>query len=166
MTKLFDALYGNIQRKSEMDSETFNQYVEKCFLFALVWSIGCTVKKEFIQKIDYFIRDMEVIFPPMQTIFDYFVDFERMDFMQWDFKLQANWKPTTNNFSKINVPTVDSTKYGYVVKSLMESGSHVLLMGNTGVGKTLLIDETLKSQESNVSHFKINFSAGITVDST
>jgi dynein heavy chain, axonemal len=42
-------------------------------------------------------------------------------------------------FADIIVPTSDTVRYTYIMRSLLLSGSHVLAVGETGTGKTLAI---------------------------
>lgn len=166
MTKLFDALCMNLQRGAEEDREAYRQYVEKWFVFCLIWSIGCTVDEDSRRAIDFILREIESMFPHQNTVFEYFLHPEKRDWAGWEERLQANWKPTTNEFNKINVPTVDTTRNRYVVQGLLEAGSQILLVGESGVGKTVLIDGILISVDQNISYFTINFSAGTTSNGT
>lgn len=162
MTNLYDALCANLKRGPEEDMESYKQYVEKWFVFCLIWSIGCTVDEESRKAIDIIIRDIESMFPHTYSVFEYFLHPEKRDWAAWEERLQANWKPNTLDFNKINVPTVDTTRNRYIVQSLLEHGSQVLLVGESGVGKTVLIDGILISMDQNISHFTVNFSAGTT----
>lgn len=162
MTKLFDALCYNLSRGPEEDRESYKQYVEKWFVFCLIWSIGCTVDEDSRKAIDFILREIESMFPHTFSVFDYYLNTEKRDWAPWEEKLQPNWRPTTNDFNKINVPTVDTFRNRYVVQNLLECGSQVLLVGHSGVGKTVLIDGILISMDQNISYFTINFSAGTT----
>lgn len=75
-------------------------------------------------------------------------------------------KYTTDDFNKINVPTVDTQRNRFIVQTLLEHGSQVLIVGDSGVGKTVLVDGILISMDANISYFTINFSAGTTSNST
>lgn len=102
------------------------------------------------------------MFPHTHSVFEYFINTEKRDWDEWGSRLQANWKPNTDEFNKINVPTVDTTRNRYIVQSLLEHGSQVLLVGHSGVGKTVLIDSILNTMDQNIAYFTINFSAGTT----
>lgn len=43
MCKLFDALCGKINKTDDEDPDAFYLYIEKWFVFCLIWSIGATV---------------------------------------------------------------------------------------------------------------------------
>jgi len=135
-------------------------YVEKWFVFCLIWSIGATVEEGSRREIDYILRDIESMFPHSNTVYEHYLNQEKHEWAPWDEKLQANWKPVDKDFHKINVPTVDTIRNRYIVQALLDHGSQILLVGHSGVGKTVLVDGILMTLDANTHHFTINFSAG------
>lgn len=123
MTKLFDALEPSMARGVEEDIESYKYYIQKWFVFCLIWSVGCTVDEESRKAIDIILRDIESMFPHTYSVFEYYINTEKRDWAPWEDRLQANWKPNTNDFNKINVPTVDTTRNRYIVQSLLQFGS-------------------------------------------
>lgn len=115
LCSLFDALCKNIIKSDDEDQESYFQYVEKWFVFSLIWSIGATVEEESRKEIDYIIRDIEAMFPHSNTVFEYYINQEKKLWASWDEKLQANWKPVDRDFHKINVPTIDTVRNRFVV---------------------------------------------------
>lgn len=61
---------------------------------------------------------------------------------------------------------MDTVRNRYIVQALLDHGSQVLLVGHSGVGKTVLIDGILRTLDANTAHFTINFSAGTTSENT
>lgn len=106
------------------------------------------------------------MFPHSQSVFAWFLHPDKRDWANWDSRLQENWKPADKEFNKINVPTVDTTRNRYIVQALIDHGSQVLLVGNSGVGKTVLVEGVLISLDASISFFNINFSAGTTSNNT
>ena len=45
LCKLFDALCKNLVKADDEDPDTFFAYIEKWFVFCLIWSIGATVEE-------------------------------------------------------------------------------------------------------------------------
>ena len=82
------------------------------------------------------------------------------------FLLYINLKRNNLEFHAITVPTIDTARNAYLVQSLLNHGSQVLLVGHTGVGKTTLIEGILLSLDISVGSFSINFSAGTTSEGT
>ena len=57
------------------------------------------------------------------------------------------------------MPTVDTTRYSYLLGSLIKSERHVLVTGDVGVGKTSVVFNTLAAMEDNFVYSTLNFSA-------
>ena len=62
-------------------------------------------------------------------------------------------------FFNLVVPTVDSTRLKFVVKADVEGGFHVLIGGNSGVGKTLTVTDFLEQTEEKYVWQAKSFSA-------
>jgi dynein heavy chain len=115
MCKLFDALCKNLKQSPDEDIESYKIYVEKWFVFCLIWSIGATVEETSRKEIDYILRDIESMFPHSNTVFEHYLNQEKKDWAPWDEKLQANWKPVGKEFHEISVPTVDTVRNRFIV---------------------------------------------------
>lgn len=74
-------------------------------------------------------------------------------------------KITQTEFTKIIVPTIDTVRNRFITTKLLDHGSQVLLIGLSGVGKTVLADGVLASLDFQISSFTINFSAGTSSNS-
>ena len=135
-------------------------------MFCLIWSVGATVEDSSRKDIDYILRDIESMFPHSNTVYEHFLNTEKKEWAAWEEKLSANWKPVGKEFHEINVPTVDTVRNRYIVRALLDCNSQVLLVGHSGVGKTVLIDGILMTLDANTNSFTINFSAGTSSTST
>lgn len=167
LCKLFDALCRNLRPADEQEEpEAHKLYLEKWFVFCLIWSVGATVEEESRKHIDYILRDIESMFPHANTVYEHFVSAEKREWAAWEEKLAALGKPTSREFHKINVPTVDTVRNRFIVQALLDYGSQVLMVGHSGVGKTVLADGILRTLDANVHEFTINFSAGTSSVST
>ena len=64
-------------------------------------------------------------------------------------------------FFNILVPTVDTTRYGYICSNLLNFRKHIYLTGASGTGKTVIVAKMLKSIEETMScdSFPLIFSA-------
>jgi dynein heavy chain len=111
------------------------------------------------------LRDIESMFPHSNTVYDHFVSKEKKEWASWEEKI-PQYKPSALDFHKINVPTVDTERNRIIVQALLEYGSQILLIGHSGVGKTMLIDKILNALDGNTNHFTINFSAGTSSQGT
>lgn len=129
--------------------------LEKWFTFSLVWSVGATVNEEGRNFIDYHMRDIESMFPHINTVYDYFVNTEKNEWGVWDQKLGTTWKPNPNTpFYKLFVPTIDTVRNHFILSTFMKNKIHSLSIGITGTGKTSLINGIL--QELDESSFISN----------
>lgn len=166
LCKLFDALCRNLKKSEDEEQEAYLLYVEKWFVFCLIWSIGATVEEQSRREIDYILRDIESMFPHQNTVFEHYINTEKKDWSPWEEKLQANWKPVEKEFHRISVPTIDTVRNRFIVQTLLDHNSQVLLVGHSGVGKTVLIDGILMTLDSLIHYFSISFSAGTTSEIT
>lgn len=59
------------------------------------------------------------------------------------------------------VPTIDTTKYSYILERLLSIEKQALFTGYTGVGKSVIIQNLLfkLKEEQNVNPIMMNFSA-------
>lgn len=126
--------------------------VDKLFLFSLIWAIGGTISFEGWDGFNEMIRaafdatDRKVQIPPGGVVYDYFVDIEGDPGGQWkgfeeiipSFTFDGNVP-----YFQLLVPSVDTTRYSYVIRQLMKRDRPVFLTGVTGTGKTSVVADTL-----------------------
>lgn len=105
-------------------------------------------------------REMDTRYPAAATVFDYFVDPKSRNWVPWDSKLPSAFKPSLDTpFFKILVPTIDTVRSKFLMGGLVASKKHALIIGNVGVGKTMIVQSILDSLPDSMSHMVINFSA-------
>lgn len=93
-------------------------------------------------------------------MFEYFVDNKARAWTLWETKLSSSFKPASDTpFFKIMVPTVDTVRNKYVASSLVKVFQHTLIVGNVGVGKTMIVQSLLDSLPGDRGYMAINFSA-------
>eukprot|EP01135_Chromosphaera_perkinsii_P000405 Nk52_evm52s78 gene=Nk52_evmTU52s78 len=141
--------------------DSYEKMVELWFLFSLIWSYGASLTLESRTKFDMFIREIEGQFPSKDTIYEYFVEPNDKTWRLWETQIPSSWKynPKTP-FYKIIVPTVDTVRYNYLVKSLLANECPTLVVGEVGTGKTSVLSQVLGAQDSQAcSILNVNFSA-------
>jgi dynein heavy chain len=104
-TKLFDSVMGQYKKGEEEETEGFKGFISRIFVFALIWSVGATVREESRRELDLVIRNIDPIFPHSATVFEYYVHPEKKDFFNWDDYLQRYMPPQGTAFHDIYVPT-------------------------------------------------------------
>ena len=161
MAKLFDSLEDQWSDKSkEMPVDDFHAYVEKWFVFSMIWSIGATVDEQSRRELDIVIRDVEPMFPTTNTVFDYYINLKKCDWAPWDEMLKTQILQG-KEFHDIYIQTIDWARNRFVSQALLKHDAHILFVGNSGVGKTVLIEKTLLAELNELElSFTINFSAG------
>lgn len=74
LTRLFDECTKSLQKGEEESREDFLNYIEKWFVFSLIWSVGATVNEQSRREIDNIMRDIEAMFPHTNTVFEYYIN--------------------------------------------------------------------------------------------
>ena len=75
LTRLFDECTKSLQKGEEESREDFLNYIEKWFVFSLIWSVGATVNEQSRKEIDNIMRDIEAMFPhTTNTVFEYYIN--------------------------------------------------------------------------------------------
>jgi dynein heavy chain len=145
-------------RKENLGAD-YNAVAEKFFVYAVAWSIGAAVEDSGRKKISNCLSDIEAVFPAAGTIYDYFVDMSKNEYVAWETKV-PNWRyERSMTFYDMIVPTVDTTRNYFVVDTLMKIKRNVMLVGATGTGKTVLCQSVLKKLPETTAQLVINFSA-------
>jgi dynein heavy chain len=157
---LFDSCTKNLEKGEEESREDFLVYMEKWFVFSLIWSVCATVDENSRKNIDNVMRDIEAMFPHTNTVFEYYINLEKKDWAPWEEKLTSSLKPKGKEFHEIMVPTVDTVRNRFVCEKLIDKNSQILFIGESGVGKTVLVEGVLTGLDALVMSFVINFSAG------
>lgn len=125
----------------------FNDLVSMNLFLALVWSFGANITDDGRDAFSAFIRGecgtLVPSLPEEGSVYDYCTDMDSMSFASWQTKVpDFEYDPSVPYFN-ILVPTADTVKYGFFLETLTNNGINVLLMGDTGVGKTVVIQDYL-----------------------
>ena len=160
LARLFDTFlepFFDREGHQPPSSEKFVEQSEAMFLFALVWSVGCTIAAEpDRRRFDAFLRgrllahNAKLKFPAQGLVYDYAWDSSSGKWIEWmDPKAAPSVDPNLP-FSEIVVPTADSIRSTYLLGKLLAMKSHVLFVGETGTGKTVTISQYLRGASNAV----------------
>ena len=58
-----------------------------------VWTIGAGANEAGRRRVSDCIRDIEALFPPVATVYEYYVDSSGKEFKLWSDKLSGTWRP-------------------------------------------------------------------------
>ncbi|KAI9002652.1 dynein heavy chain and region D6 of dynein motor-domain-containing protein [Gaertneriomyces semiglobifer] len=138
------------------------------FVFCYIWSLGGGLADGYHDTFDSFIRDLldatpisEVQLPAANNVFCYYVDLKNKSFSLWDDLVPAFKYAQDVPYFQMMVPTTDTIKYGYFVEMLLSNGYPTLLTGNSGVGKSIVVQQLLnrKGKQYGWVPVTLNFSA-------
>uniref|UniRef100_F7BXB8 Dynein axonemal heavy chain 17 n=1 Tax=Equus caballus TaxID=9796 RepID=F7BXB8_HORSE len=131
---------------------------ELYFVFACFWAFGGAMFQD--QVSDYrvefsrwWINEFKTIkFPSQGTIFDYYIDPDTKKFLPWTDKVPAFELdpdvPLPLLGSASLVHTIETIRIRYFMDLLMEKSWPVMLVGNAGTGKSVLMGDKLDSLDS------------------
>ena len=163
------------------DSElTEAREIECIFIFCLVWSVGAAVVEKDRSRLDQFIKEIcgwNTIdngpnmdrhvpvgsLPERGTLFDYLFDVELRRWTSWKSMVPAYQAPIDGKFSSILVPTADTVRSTWILRTLVEAGLPVLFVGESGTAKTVIIEKYLNGMEAETTALlTMNFSSRTT----
>nr|XP_019607160.1 PREDICTED: dynein heavy chain 3, axonemal [Rhinolophus sinicus] len=196
MMKLYSSLLDEIREIKEDDSEspeglTSQQvflWLQGLFLFALVWTVASTINTGGRRKFDLFFRNLIMglddnnprpksvrltknnIFPERGSIYDFY--FLKQGSGHW-----ATWTeyitkeeetiPTNAKVSELIIPTVETARQSFFLKTYLDHEIPVLFVGPTGTGKSAITNNFLLHlpKTTYLPNF-INFSARTSANQT
>ncbi|CAF0983043.1 unnamed protein product [Adineta steineri] len=158
----------------QKNPKNIRQCLLRIYIFCYVWSFGGGLKREdnfeddnlinqkeqikaerdpTTQEFDTFVRDLfganinySVYLPPdARMIFDYMIDLNTYIYHEWDSLVPKTEQLIKSEQSHFVIPTVDIVRYSFLITAVLIHKVPVLLTGNSGVGKTLLIEAMLRS---------------------
>ncbi|XP_069770267.1 dynein axonemal heavy chain 5 isoform X3 [Narcine bancroftii] len=156
----------------EQGGEANHEHLERLYVFCLMWSIGALLELEDRKKMEYWLRTHETIhldlpsIPPgsEDTMFDYFVDYDGK-WLHWNTNIEEYSYPTESSpeYSSILVPNVDNVRTDFIIRTIAKQGKAVLLIGEQGTAKTVIIKNYMSKYDSESHLGKIvNFSSAST----
>jgi dynein heavy chain len=145
---------SNLSNEDKMQAK---QVFEPLFIFSIVKSIGASCDNDGRIKYDTYMRvlisqvDLKEPPPNECSLFGARYNIQTFEWEEW-FNTIPTFKCDPNQpFAELIVPTVDSIGYKYVVHHLIMIFKHILCVGETGTGKTLIVrDKMLKYLRSTI----------------
>ncbi|XP_010617035.1 dynein heavy chain 17, axonemal [Fukomys damarensis] len=124
---------------------------ELYFVFACLWAFGGAMFQD--QLVDYrvefskwWINEFKTIkFPSQGTVFDYYIDPDSKKFLPWTDKVPHFELDLDVPLQASLVHTTETTRIRYFMDLLVGKSWPVMLVGNTGSGKSVLMGEKLES---------------------
>ncbi|XP_036366495.1 dynein heavy chain 5, axonemal-like [Octopus sinensis] len=164
-------LSGLIPAKDEKDPQIKEHYAH-LYIFTLLWSIGAFLELDDRVKLEQFLRTLPNVssyLPKIDessesTIFDYMVAADG-SWVHWNNLVKEYHYPKheTPEYASILVPMVDNVRTDYLLSTIAKQGKAVMLIGEQGTAKTVMINAFLRkyNPEHHVAK-ALNFSSATT----
>jgi dynein heavy chain, axonemal len=138
---------SEIKKVPKEEIASLEAMITQLFIYAMIWSIGCTTTLEGRMKFNSWFRErmqsLNIEFPEERLIFDYKFSQETKEWQYWKDTIAEFNVDIKVSFNEILVPTVDSIRMKHMIKFLVLQGKHCLTPGPTGVGKSVNIQELM-----------------------
>ncbi|XP_076014466.1 dynein axonemal heavy chain 5 [Genypterus blacodes] len=141
--------------------------VGRLFVFAVMWSLGALLELEDRAKMEAFLKkghgsslDLPLT-QDDQTMFEFTVN-EKGQWEHWSNKVPEYIYPKDHvpEYSSILVPNVDNVRTDFLMQTIMKQGKAVLLIGEQGTAKTVMIKGSMGKLDPEVHLSKtVNFSS-------
>ncbi|XP_060664252.1 LOW QUALITY PROTEIN: dynein axonemal heavy chain 6 [Drosophila nasuta] len=153
-----------VTRWSTLPEEEAKNLITKIFTWCVLWALASNLRDaEKLSFEDFWGRAMAVhpnMDMPERSMWNYRVNLETNDWGNWNEIMPKFIYSSEVSYYDMQVPTVDTTKYGYVADLLFKRDFPVMFTGETGVGKTVLAVSCMKRlSEGKVIPIVLNFSA-------
>jgi dynein heavy chain len=175
MLRLLDCFlspYQEVEGKEPPSKETRDSIISFTptqFIFALIWSVGATVNDQGRAYFDAWLRsemascgvaDKKFTFPNDGLVYDYFFDTDKMRWVKWMDTQPAHPVDPKKAFAEIIVSTMDSIRNEWLLNTLVDNKKHLLMVGETGTGKTVNISTYLSTMKDEYVPMVLSFSRG------
>ncbi|XP_037304127.2 dynein axonemal heavy chain 8-like [Pungitius pungitius] len=143
-----------------------SKHLERLFVFCLMWSLGAILELEDRDKLEEYLRahDSGIDLPKTQsgeTIFEYMVS-TNGEWCHWNVLVGEYVYPTDSvpDYASILVPNVDNTRTSFLLETIAKQRKAVLLIGEQGTAKTVMIKSYTKKYDPETDLSKsLNFSS-------
>ncbi|XP_027519575.1 dynein heavy chain 5, axonemal isoform X9 [Corapipo altera] len=156
----------------EQSGELTPKYLERLYIFSLMWSVGALLELEDRCKMEYWLRNHATIKLDLpcipegseDTMFDYYVASDGK-WRHWNTHVEEYVYPSSGmpEYGSILVPNVDNVRMDFLIETIAKQGKAVLLIGEQGTAKTVIIKSfmTKYNPESHMTK-SLNFSSATT----
>jgi dynein heavy chain len=148
--------------------------IERIFLYSLAWSVGGVLESDDREKFTTYLQklsDKSDAFPTISandTIFEYKINNYSMEWEKW---VAPSWEypqgASDPDFSSLYVPTVESTRAGYLLENMHRRGKPALITGDSGTSKSstalMFINDLLARKAELMKIKKFSFSSATTL---
>ncbi|XP_063137599.1 dynein axonemal heavy chain 5 isoform X2 [Rattus norvegicus] len=166
-THMLQGLIPTKEQAGDVDPE----HLGRLFVFAMMWSVGAVLELEGRRRMELWLRSREgptlhlpQLTDPGDTMFDYYVAPDGT-WRHWSMCIPEYVYPpdTTPEYGSILVPNVDNVRTDFLIKTIAKQGKAVLLIGEQGTAKTVIIKGFMSKFDPESHTVKnLNFSSATT----
>lgn len=173
--------------------ENIEDRLNNALVFASIWGIGGCIEETTRSKFDTMFQELligedvvakfeidmgkDYTEEPMKipnklgdfkSLFEVYFDQEEMKWVNWMSTVPKYIVNKEDSYLQLSIPTLDSIRLSQIFKCLVTNDKHVLMVGPTGTGKSLTINQLLKAEFDNEewSYFALGFSAQTSANQT
>ncbi|XP_037131069.1 dynein heavy chain 8, axonemal-like [Syngnathus acus] len=158
-------LEGLIPTK-QMGGLVSDKHLERLFVFGLMWSLGALLELDDRDQMEGFFREhsSNIDLPHTkegETMFEFMVGADGQ-WCHWNEHVGEYEYPTDHvpDYASILVPNVDNTRTAFLLETIAKQYKAVLLIGEQGTAKTVMIKSHAKKFDPETDLFKsLNFSS-------
>jgi dynein heavy chain, axonemal len=144
-----------------------DNYMTQIMFFSFIWSAGANLqdnpRENSRAKFSQVIKSKMMKHVYLEgDVYDYYPDYSRKEFKLWgEMDKLKDWKYDRSvPYFNILVPTADTAKFRFMLEKLVRSGHNILFNGETGTGKSVIVQEYLLTlNQDHYSFSTMNFSA-------
>uniref|UniRef100_A0A3Q2TME4 Dynein axonemal heavy chain 11 n=1 Tax=Fundulus heteroclitus TaxID=8078 RepID=A0A3Q2TME4_FUNHE len=159
LCSLLDCLLTEENTPPDSPRELYEIY----FVFACVWAFGGALFQDHLN--DYrsefsrwWSKEMRAVkFPSQGSVFDYYIDSETKKFAPWSEKMCPFELEPDVPLQTVLVHTPETICLTYFMDLLLQRGKPVMLVGNAGVGKTILVSDKVTKLKEDYMVAKVPF---------
>ncbi|KAL2088081.1 hypothetical protein ACEWY4_016909 [Coilia grayii] len=159
LCSLLDCLLTEENTPPDSPRELYELY----FVFACVWAFGGALFQDHL--IDYraefsrwWCKEMRAVkFPSQGSVFDFYIDPETNKFTPWSEQTPTFEMEPDVPLQTVLVPTAETICLAYLLELLVRRGKPVMLVGNAGVGKSILVSHQVEQLRDDYTVTKVPF---------
>uniref|UniRef100_A0A3B5A740 Dynein axonemal heavy chain 11 n=1 Tax=Stegastes partitus TaxID=144197 RepID=A0A3B5A740_9TELE len=156
---LLDCLLTEENTPADSPRELYEIY----FVFACVWAFGGALFQDHLNDhraefSRWWSKEMRAVkFPSQGTVFDYFIDSETKKFVPWSEKMVPFELESDVPLQTVLVHTPETICLTFFMDLLLQRGKPIMLVGNAGVGKTILVSDKVAKLKEDYMVTKVPF---------
>ena len=157
---------GEEQQGSASLTVTAPKFIDALVIFSIVWSVGALCDGPSRALFDKYLRGemaaagLEIAVPDLGLLYDYLFELSSGKWISWYNTREEYVVDIKQPYSTQIVPTIDTIRSTYILKTLLAAHVNILCVGETGTGKSVTVRDIMMNQmDSNFAPLILNFSA-------